>query len=96
MEVLKCIKGTGPPCLTALFDVKQSAYSFRNPVKLIQGRTKTSSFGLRSLSYLGAKIWNDIPFSVGDIEDIDVYQFKNMLKSRQYPNIENLSYKYFV
>ena len=96
LEVLKCIKGISPPCLRALFELKQFSYSFRNSVKLVQPMKKTSTYGLRSLSYLGAKLWNDLPFYVCDIENVDVNQFRNILKLRQYPDVENPLYHYCV
>ena len=46
-------------CLNDMFSVKQNKYSMRQAVKLVQPRRKTTTVGLKTVSYLGAKLWND-------------------------------------
>ena len=95
LEVFKCIKGRGTPCLRDLFTVKRQHYSFRHPLKIIQPKRKTTKYGLRSLSYLGAKLWNELPFTVCNVEDVDLDHFRNILK-RTPPNANLSLYQHYL
>ena len=69
IEVFKCIHNFNPQCLNELFTIKSSGYAFRNSTKLIQPKKRTTTYGLRSVVYAGAKIWNDIqPYASIDDE----------------------------
>ena len=69
IEVFKCIYKFNPQCLNELFTIKSSGYTFRNSTKLIQPKKRTTTYGLRSVVYTGAKIWNDIqPYASIDDE----------------------------
>ena len=58
-EVFKCIKELNPENINKLVKIKSTGYSFRN-IRLHQFIPKTTTYGLRSFSYTGAKLWNDI------------------------------------
>ena len=59
LHVFKSLKGMNAKCLNDMFSVKQNEYSMRQAVKLVQPRRKTTTSGLKTVSYLGAKLWND-------------------------------------
>ena len=44
-----------------MFTPKQVPYRMRDSSLLEQSRCRTTTFGLRSISYIGAKLWNDLP-----------------------------------
>jgi len=59
-EVYKSIHGMNPECISDLFTLKRSKYAFRNPVKVLQPKRRTTAYGLKTVSYTGAKLWNDV------------------------------------
>ena len=87
LEVFKCVQALNPPCLNNLFEIKDTHYSFRNSVKLVQPKRRGTTHGLRSVSYVGSKVWNDIANEISDINDMSVYDFKVYLKSWNGPDL---------
>ena len=61
LTVFKSLHGLKPPCLNDMFTPKQVPYRMRDSSLLEQSRCRTTTFGLRSISYIGAKLWNDLP-----------------------------------
>ena len=61
LTVFKSLHGLNPPCLNDTFTPKQVPYQMRDSSLLEQSRSRTTTFGLRSISYIGAKLWNDLP-----------------------------------
>ena len=57
-----------------LFRIKETDYSFRNALKVIQPKKKGTTYGLRSLAYTGAKMWNDQAITIN--EDSTLSTFK--------------------
>ena len=47
--------------LNDMLTPKQVPYQMRDSSLLEQSRCRTTTFGLRSISYIGAKLWNDLP-----------------------------------
>ena len=67
----------------------------RNPVKIVQPRRRTTNYGLKTVSYIGAKIWNELPFIDSTcIADIDETVFKHRLSGWNVPESNMLSYPY--
>ena len=60
LTVSKSLYGLNPPCLNDMFTPKQVPYQMRDSSLLEQSRCRTTAFGLRSISYIGAKLWNDL------------------------------------
>ena len=85
VHVFKCINDLNPACLNDMYEIKEIPYGMRKSKKLVQPKTITTTFGLRSLSYVGAKLWNELPFDVDSGIDLDIFQFRNMLKSLKAP-----------
>ena len=61
LTVFQSLHGLNPPCLNDMFTPKQVPYRMRDSCLLEQSRCRTTTFGLRSISYIGAKLWNDLP-----------------------------------
>ena len=76
-EVYKSIHHLNPKCISGLFEVKPTNYSLRNPVKLVQPMKRTSIYGLRSFSYTGAKLWNDLSPLLSN--DVEIEDFKSRM-----------------
>ena len=77
LEAYKSIHHLNPKCISGLFEVKPTKYSLRNPVKLVQPIKRTSTYGLRSVSYTGAKLWNDLSPLLSN--DVGIQDFKSLL-----------------
>ena len=74
-EVFKSIQKINPPCISDLFKIKEFKYSMRKGIILHQPKKDTTTHGLRSLSYTGAKLWNDLSLSIN--ENTDFLTFKS-------------------
>ena len=89
LEVFKSLKHANPVYIQDIFINKDQPYDLRNPHLLVQKKTNTVNFGLRSFGYLGSKIWNDLParFKDKDISNIDINVFRSQLREWTGPNI---------
>lgn len=85
IHVFKCLKNMNPTPLNDMFETKVALYSMRNPNKLNQPKRRTTNYGIRSLSYIGSKIWNDLPFSL-DINSLELDEFKTLLNTWDGPD----------
>ena len=88
LEVFKSIKHLNPPCMNELFEIKETPYSMRNPLKIIQPSKRTTTFGLKSISYLGPKLWNDLKIDFNDVPNMSIDAFKTFLKSWNGPSLD--------
>ena len=86
LEVFKSVCQLNPTCITTMFDIKEVPYSMRNPIKIIQPKRKTTHYGLRTFSYTGAKMWNELPFGLTSIDDIEITEFKRLLNTWEGPD----------
>ena len=58
---------------------KDGNYSFRNTRKLSQPKKKTTTFGLRSIACLGAKLWYHNVCNFSDAREIDFSTLKTSI-----------------
>ena len=79
LEVFKSINMLNSDCLNGMFKIKDGNYFFHNKRKLLQPKKKTTIFGLRSIAYLGAKLWNDNVCNFGDAREIEFSTLKQVL-----------------
>ena len=59
----------------------------RDPAKLVQPKRNWTTFGLRSFTYLGSKLWNDLP---NDFKDADLALFRDRLRQWDGPTIDDV------
>ena len=62
-----------------MFSVKQNKYSMPQAVKLVQLRRKTTIVSLKTVSYLGAKLWNDNAVLCSELWNEDFLTFKHII-----------------
>ena len=74
-----------------LFEVKQHDHCLRDGTRLLQPKVRTTTHGLRTISYLGAKLWNDLPVHMKNIHHMDPYEFKSVLLLREGPDLFSTS-----
>lgn len=70
IETFKCIKGYNPKYLNDLFTIKDTKHNFRDGNLVVQERFKTSTFGFRSFTYYGSKLWNSLPRFIKSVDDL--------------------------
>ena len=81
LTVFKSINSLNPPCLNDIFSKKSVPYRMRDSCKIEQPRRRTTTFGLRSFSYVGAKVWNELPTyrkETTDLNDLSPYWIPGM------------------
>ena len=94
VEVFKCVTESNTPCLNSLFEVKGPSYSFRDNSKLVQPKRNNVTHGLRSFSYLGSKLWNDLPNHIKNTSTDDLNSFKSVLRRWNGPADMGMFYHY--
>ena len=67
-----------------MFEPKTMPYSLRDTFKIEQPKTNTTKFGLESLRFSGAKIWNNLPKEFK--EEIGIDTFKHLIKTWNGPS----------
>ena len=87
LEVYKCAGFLNAPCVGDMFHKKELHYAMRNEMKLIQPQRRTTRYGLRSVSYVGAKLWNDLVNQFTDVSSLDLAAFKSFLNTWKGPEV---------
>ena len=80
LEVFKSMKKSNPAYIQRMFSLKENNYFLRDPSLLTQPRRNTTNYGLRTFSYLGSKLWNDLPAELKVLSDTDIMEFNSRLK----------------
>lgn len=84
LHVFRCLQHRNPEYLNNMFQIKELSYSLRNALPLIQPTRQTTNNGLRTISYLGSKLWNEIsPMSQlnSSIDNTTESEFKCLLNT---------------
>ena len=77
-EPLKSLCNINSECLNDMFVKNETSYSIRKVI-IIQPKRRTTTYGFRSVSYLGSKLWNDHPFNMTDVSNFDDQAFRSTL-----------------
>ena len=93
-EAFKSIGKKNSNCLNDMFEIKELEYALRKNVNVVQPKRKTVTFGLRSVSYLGAKLWNDNPVHIGKLSDVDDHMMKQMSEFINDTYVLNSNFKF--
>ena len=79
--------------INELFEIKEVGYALRKCTRLYQPKKLKTTYGLRSVSYVGAKLWNDLcPFLT---DDMDLNNFKIFAKNIN-ENSLDLNFEHYV
>ena len=76
IETYKCFHGLNPDYLNKLFKQSSTKYNLRDSCRLEQLKFNTFSYGQRSFRYYGSKLWNLLPFSVKNTNDLNIFKTK--------------------
>ena len=71
LTVFKSLNSLNPLCLNNIFSKKSVPYRMRDSYIIEQPKRRTTTFGLRSLSYVGAKVWNELPTYLKETTDLN-------------------------
>ena len=78
IEVFKCVHRLSPKYVCEMFEIHNVNYDFRDPFPLKQRAYKTITHGRRTFSYMGSKLWNDLPNDVKSITSLE--EFKDTMR----------------
>ena len=92
LHVFKSLKGMNAKCLNDMYSAKQLNYSMHRCVKLVQPQRKTTTAGLKTVSYLGAKLWNDNAVLCNEFWKEDFLTFKRTVND---PNLDFITHDDF-
>ncbi len=76
-EIFKSLHGSTPIYIRDLFEEKDKKNNLNSTVYLKQPKCSTVTYGLNSLWYKGAKIWNDLSNKIKN--SITLAKFKNQI-----------------
>ena len=74
IETYKCFHGLKPDYMHKLFKQLSTQYNLRDSCRLEQPKFNTFTYGQRSFRYYGAKLWNLLPFSVKNTNDLNIFK----------------------
>ncbi len=74
IEVSQALQGISPPYIQYIFREKDVPYNLRASKIVIQPKCQSSTHGLNSLTYQGAKLWNSLPEHFKDADTVGQFQ----------------------
>lgn len=77
-EMYKCLNNISPEFLKNLFAVSEYPYELRGGKSLVQPVVDSTTFGLKSFRYEGAKLWNCLPSQIKSATSF--CEFKTLMK----------------
>ena len=89
LGILNLWKKKNPPYLNKMFEIEDVPYETRKAIQLVQTLRHTTAYGLRTISYTGANLWNDLPFHIEDKTEMCAQDLERMLKSWEGPEHED-------
>ena len=92
LTVFKSLNALNPPCLNDIFSKKCVPYRMRDSSIIEQPKHRTTTFGLRSFSYVGAKMWNELPTYLKETTDLN--DFKSLLDTWNGPDLIDTTFSY--
>ena len=78
-EVYKSIHKLNPPYIQDLYKPKITTHNLRAQNNLHIPRVNSTTYGLHSSSYLGAKIWNELPQNIKSA--VNLSSFRKLVKT---------------
>ena len=83
-EVFKTLNGLSPVYMRDIFKLNNLSYSSGRPYDLKIPRVNQNTFGLKSIKYEGARLWNHLPKTIKSAENL--ITFRRLIKTWQGPN----------
>ena len=86
-EIFKARNNLSPPIVQNIFKTIQTANSLRRDNIFESHRIQTQRYGIESLTYLGPKIWSQVPSEIKESHSFAV--FNNKIKNWRCNALEN-------
>ena len=85
LTVFKSINSLNPPCLNDIFSKKSVPYRMRDSYIIEQPKRRTTTFGLILFSYVGTRVWNELPTYLKETADLN--DFKSLFNTWNGPDL---------
>ncbi len=84
-EVYQAVNKLTPIYIQELFEIKELVYNLRDAIRTKVPKCSSVTYSLKSLRFLGNKIWNSLPIDIKMSENL--CSFKNKIAKWQPVNI---------
>ncbi len=78
LEIYKTLHNLNPAFMKDYFLPKSTSYNLRKNDILVVPKVKSTNYGIKSISFLGPKVWNSLPNEIKSSKN--AYQFKILIK----------------
>ena len=99
LETFKSTRHLIAECLHGIFKTRVVPYDLRT-TNLVQPKRQSTTYGLRSFSYLGSRLWNELVKDYPFLCEIDYVDFQEFIKQWGGPNLDDgfcyVSFLHFV
>ena len=75
-EIYKSLNNLSSILMSDLFKLKETTYSLRNENALVSIKSKTTNYGINSVSYLAPKIWDQVPAEIKNSKSLNIFKEK--------------------
>ena len=75
-EIYKALNNLSSTLMSDLFMLKETKYSLRNESALVSTNSKTTNYGINSISYLAPKIWDQVPGEIKNSKSLNIFKQK--------------------
>ena len=76
VEIYKSQNNLSPSFMSEIFKVKETKYNLRSSKCLVPSAPRTSTYGIKSISYLAPKIWSLIPNDIKSSYNLKAFKRK--------------------
>ena len=88
LETFKSTRCLSAECLHGIFKTYVVPYDLRT-TNLVQVKRQSTTYGLRSFSYLGSRLWNKLVKDYPFLCEIDYVDFKEFIEQWGSPNLDD-------
>ena len=76
IELFKVKSNLSSRIICDIFETRNLGYNLRSQTDFLRTFVNTSSFGLSSLKYLAAKIWDIVPYKIKSVGNLKLFKKK--------------------
>ena len=73
IETFKSINKLNPKFLHEVFKINKSGYQSRDPLRIVLPKVNTTTYGLNSFKFEASRLWNELPFSIKNTNDLHIF-----------------------
>jgi hypothetical protein len=84
VEVYKILNDLSPDYMNTMFVRSTNPYNLRDNNRVVQPRTQSMKYGIKSFRYFGSHLWNSMPLEIKSA--ISLHNFKQLVKRWVGPN----------